>query len=95
MNSIAAQIERLSRAFLQGVQELGIETKTEALTVGPLVVVRAIDSAQAVAKLTDRGIVASVRHDGVRFSFHAYNTMDDVQTALAALKEILDLMART
>jgi selenocysteine lyase/cysteine desulfurase len=95
MDRIAGQIERLSRAFLEGIQELGIQTKTEASTVGPLVVARAIDSAQAIAKLTERGIVASARHDGLRFSFHAYNTMDDVRTALAALKENLTLLART
>ena len=95
MENVAAQIARLSRAFLEGINELGIQTKTEPSTLGPLVVVRAIDSAQAIAKLTEHGIVASMRHDGVRFSFHAYNTMDDVRTALGALKEHLHLMART
>jgi selenocysteine lyase/cysteine desulfurase len=95
MDRVAAQIECLARAFLDGTHELGIQTKTEPCTVGPLVVVRAIDSAQVIAKLTGQGIVASVRHDGVRFSFHAYNTMDDVRTALGALKENLALMART
>lgn len=95
MDRVAAQIERLSRAFRQAIQELGIQTKTEASTVGPLVVVRAIDSAQALARLTERGIIVSTRHDGLRFSFHAYNTMDDVDAALAALKENLALLART
>lgn len=95
MDRIAAQIERLSREFLQGIEELGVQTKTEAFTVGPLVVVRSIDPARAIAKLTELGIVASARHDGLRFSFHAYNTIDDVQTALAALKENRELLART
>jgi selenocysteine lyase/cysteine desulfurase len=48
-----------------------------------------------IARLTARGIVASARHDGVRFAFHVYNTMEDVQTALAALKDNLDLMVRS
>ncbi|HEX4230975.1 MAG TPA: aminotransferase class V-fold PLP-dependent enzyme [Bryobacteraceae bacterium] len=95
MEQIATQIERLSRAFLQGIQELGLQTKTEASTIGPLVVVRSIDPAQAIAKLMQRGVVASARHDGLRFSFHAYNTMDDVRIALEALKENLALLART
>lgn len=95
MDRIAAQIERLSGAFLEGVRELGIQTKTESCTVGPLVVLRAIDPAQAITKLTERGIVVSARHDGIRFSFHAYNTMDDLSAALRTLKDNLVLMART
>ncbi|HEX4808071.1 MAG TPA: aminotransferase class V-fold PLP-dependent enzyme [Bryobacteraceae bacterium] len=95
MDNVAAQIELVSRAFLDGVDALGIQTKTEPSTAGPLIVVRSTDSAKAIAKLTENGVLASARHDGVRFSFHAYNTMDDVRTALTALEENLTLMART
>ena len=35
-----------------------------------------------LAKLTARGIVASTRRDGVRFAFHVYNTLEDVNAAL-------------
>jgi selenocysteine lyase/cysteine desulfurase len=55
---------------------------------------RANDAAALVGKLTERGIVASSRHDGVRFAFHVYNTMDDVHIALAALEENPDLLVR-
>jgi selenocysteine lyase/cysteine desulfurase len=94
MENVAAQIERLSRAFLQGVRDLRIESKTPASSVGPLVVLRAIDAAAVLAKLTARGIAVSTRLDGVRFSFHVYNTLEDVNIALTALEDTVDLMVR-
>ena len=94
MENVAAEIARLTRAFLQGARDLGIETKTPAASVGPLVVLRAHDAPAMLARLAARGIVASARRDGVRFSFHVYNTPDDVHAALAALEDNLDLMVR-
>ena len=52
------------------------------------------DPAAALAGLTARGVVVSTRRDGVRFAFHVYNTLDDVNVALTALEETLDLMVR-
>src|SRR5258706_5576446 len=82
MENVAGQIERLTRAFLKGVRDLRIETKTPASSVGPLVVLRSNDAAAMLGKLTERGIVASTLRDGLRFAFHVYNTMDEVHTAL-------------
>jgi selenocysteine lyase/cysteine desulfurase len=95
MENVAAQIERLTRAFLEGARNLGIAIKTPSSSIGPLVVLRANDPGAVVAKLAARGIVVSMRQDGVRFSFHVYNTLDDVHTALAALEDNLDLMVRS
>jgi selenocysteine lyase/cysteine desulfurase len=95
MENVARQIERLTRAFHQGARDLGIESKTPSASVGPLVVLRAKDAAAVVGRLTARGIVTSSRHDGVRFAFHVYNTLEDVDTALRALKDNLELMVRT
>lgn len=98
MDNVAAQIERLTRAFLNGVRDLGIAAKTPASSIGPLVVLRAkqVNDAQAmIARLAARGIVVSARRDGVRFAFHVYNTLDDVHTALSALEDNRDLMVGT
>jgi selenocysteine lyase/cysteine desulfurase len=95
MENVAAQIERLARAFLAGARDLKIESKTPASSVGPLVVLRSKDAPAMLAKLMARGIVASVRHDGIRISFHVYNTMDDVHTALRVFEDNLDLMVHT
>jgi selenocysteine lyase/cysteine desulfurase len=95
MDNVAAQIERLTGAFLKGVCDLRIESKTPSSSVGPLVVLRAKDAGTVLAKLTARGIAASTRRDGVRFAFHVYNTPEDVNVALTALEDALDLMVRS
>jgi selenocysteine lyase/cysteine desulfurase len=95
MDNVAAQIERLTGAFLKGVRDLGIDSKTPSSSVGPLVVLRAKDAAAMLAKLTARGIAASTRRDGVRFAFHVYNILEDVNVALTALEDNLDLMVRS
>jgi selenocysteine lyase/cysteine desulfurase len=95
MENVAAQIERLTRAFIQGVRDLKIESKTPASSVGPLVVLRSSDPAAIIQKLQARGIVASIRGDGVRIAFHVYNTLEDVHTALRAFEDNLDFMVRS
>jgi selenocysteine lyase/cysteine desulfurase len=95
MENVAGQIERLTRAFLEGIRAMRIETKTPSSSVGPLVVLRSTDAAAMLAKLEARGIVASTRRDGVRLAFHVYNTLDDVSAALAGIDQNLDLMVRT
>jgi selenocysteine lyase/cysteine desulfurase len=95
MENVAAQIERLTRAFLKGARDLRIESKTPASSIGPLVVLRSKDPAAMLSKLTERGIAVSTRLDGVRFAFHLYNTLEDVNIALTALEDSLDLMARS
>lgn len=92
--NVAAQIKMLTTAFLNGVSDLGIEIKTPLDSEGPLVVVRTHDPGTLIAKLTEQRIVVSARHDGVRFAFHFYNTLDDVRHALNALKENMNLMVR-
>ena len=94
MDNVASQIERLARAFLTGARDLKIHSKTPASSVGPLVVLRSNNPSAALAKLTERGVIPSVRLDGIRFGFHVYNTMDDVHAALNALEDNLDLMVR-
>ncbi len=95
LENVAWQAERLTRAFLDGVDRLGLDSKTPASSIGPLVVVRAKDVQAVSSKLAERGVVISTRGDGARFAFHVYNTFDDVEVALAVLKENVDLMART
>ncbi|HZS60534.1 MAG TPA: aminotransferase class V-fold PLP-dependent enzyme [Gemmatimonadaceae bacterium] len=94
LNNVAAQIEKLTKAFMKGLRDIGVATKTPASSVGPLVVVRAKDSQTMVGKLTARNVAVSARKDGVRFGFHVYNTLDDVNTALTVLSDNKDLLVR-
>ena len=80
--------------LLMGVRDLGIKSKTPADSQGPLVVLQMKDSDAAVRKLASHNIVGSNRMDGLRISFHLYNTADDVRSVLGVLKDNLDVAVR-
>jgi selenocysteine lyase/cysteine desulfurase len=92
MENIAAHVKSLAGMLRGKACDLGIEVKTPADTDGPLVVLQSKDSTQLVQKLAAAGVVASNRHDGLRISFHVYNTIDDVTAVLDVIKQNMDLM---
>jgi selenocysteine lyase/cysteine desulfurase len=94
MQNVADQIAALTQAFLRGLKDLGVAVKTPEDSVGPLVVVRSVDAGALVERLTARGVVVSARLDGVRFSFHFYNNLADVRTALAVLDDNRQLLVQ-
>jgi selenocysteine lyase/cysteine desulfurase len=93
MEEVAAHVEKLAQALLSRTRELGILTKTPAASAGPLVVLQCSDSNHLLQALADRGIVASNRFDGLRMSFHVYNTLDDVDAVVEVLKRNIHLLA--
>ncbi|MGA8432759.1 MAG: aminotransferase class V-fold PLP-dependent enzyme [Candidatus Sulfotelmatobacter sp.] len=92
MENVAGHIKNLTQSLLSSARDLGIHAKTPADSLGPLVVLQAKDSNLLVRKLAESGIVASNRHDGLRISFHVYNTMDDVSAVSEVLQKNIDLM---
>jgi selenocysteine lyase/cysteine desulfurase len=74
---------------------LGIRSKTPADSVGPLVVLQTKDSDALVKIFAGSGIVVSNRQDGLRISFHVYNTLDDVRAVLRLLKKNIGLLVST
>jgi len=94
MRSIAEHIAQLTGELARGVRELGIACKTPADSVGPLSVLRCKDSELVVRRLGERNIVVSNRGDGLRISFHVYNTSADVAAVTKALAENLDVLVR-
>jgi selenocysteine lyase/cysteine desulfurase len=84
---IAHRIALLVERFAGGARARGFDVATPADPArrGPLVVVRSRDAQALVTRLGQRGIVASARGTGLRVSFHAYNTEEDVEAVLAAL----------
>ena len=92
LENVAEHVKMLTKALLASASELGIRAKTPAGSTGPLVVLQSKDSIALVQKLADSGIVASNRHDGLRISFHVYNTMDDVNAVVEVLKQNINLM---
>ncbi len=92
MENIASHIQRLTQSLLSCARDLGIRAKTPAGSAGPLVVFECKDSTWLVEKLAESGIVASNRHDGLRISFHVYNTLDDVKAVAEVLQNNIDRM---
>jgi kynureninase len=93
MENIQAHIRNLTQALLQHARHLGVAVKTPPDTTGPLLVLQSKDSTRLLGKLAEAGIVASNRYDGLRISFHVYNTMEDVAAVVDVLRNNLDLMA--
>src|SRR5579862_1841143 len=92
MEAVASHVGDLAQALLSGARELGILIKTTAGSTGPLVVLQCLDSALMVKALAESGVVASNRFDGLRISFHVYNTLEDVNAVADVLKNNLHLL---
>ena len=90
--AVAEHIQTLSHALIEGARNLEIEIKTPLDSVGPLVVLRMKDAEAMVQKMAANNIVVSNRMDGLRVSFHLYNTFNDVGAVLDLLKQNLDLV---
>ena len=90
--AVAEHIQTLSCALIDGARSLEIKIKTPLDSVGPLVVLQMKDAEAMVQKMAASNIVVSNRMDGLRVSFHLYNTFNDVEAVLDLLKQNLDLV---
>ena len=90
--NVASHIEMLTALLLEGARSLRIQAKTPPDSVGPLVVLRAKDADASVHKFAQQDVVLSNRHDGLRISFHIYNTPEDVRHVLGLLEKNLELL---
>jgi len=88
---IADHVGGLTQKFLEGARQLQIQIKTPPDSRGPLVVLRMKDAEAMVKKLAEREIVVSNRMDGLRVSFHVYNSIEDVQAVLSLLEKYKNL----
>ena len=92
MDEVARHIRSLTQRLLRSASEMGIVAKSPADSAGPLVVLQSRDPTLLVQKLARSGVVVSNRYDGLRISFHVYNTMDDVNAITEILQKNIDLM---
>jgi selenocysteine lyase/cysteine desulfurase len=92
LQSVADQIRLLTKALIRSASELGVQIKTPLDSVGPLVVLQSKDADGLVRLFAQDGVICSSRHDGLRISFHAYNTADDVDFVLRLLEQNLEML---
>ena len=68
---------------------------SESTRRGPLVVLRSVDAVTLVARLAARGVIASSRDEGIRISFHGYNTQEDLDSVIASLEAESAMLKRS
>jgi selenocysteine lyase/cysteine desulfurase len=80
----------LTRRCMDRLEEIGWPSITprEDERRGATVAVPSRDSARLTAELMQRDIVTSHRDDNVRASFHFYNNEDDVESFVAAMRDL-------
>jgi selenocysteine lyase/cysteine desulfurase len=80
----------LTRRCMERLEEIGWPsiTPTQDERRGATVAVPSRDAAQLSKELMQHDIVTSYRDDNVRASFHFYNNEDDVESFVAAMKEL-------
>jgi selenocysteine lyase/cysteine desulfurase len=85
----------LTRRCMERLQEIGWPSITpeQDRRRGATVAVPARDASRLAAELMSRGIVTSHRDANLRASFHFYNNSDDVESFVAAMKELRGSLA--
>jgi selenocysteine lyase/cysteine desulfurase len=88
-------VQNLNSHLLDGLDELQAKVVTPRAPErrGALICVKSTDASTLVAMLGDEGIVTSDRDNNLRISAHCYNTVEDVDTVLAALQRHRQLLA--
>jgi len=76
----------LARCFAEGLREIGLAPLFEGGEMSPIMALKLPDPPAVQARLAGEGIVAAVRADYLRPSFHLYNNQEDVQRLLEVLK---------
>jgi len=87
-DTIEQRVRELTRRCLAGLDGIGWTSVTPPQDErrGPMVCIPARRTAQLFATLMEQGIVASFRDDNIRATIHFYNSEDDVDRLVAALK---------
>jgi selenocysteine lyase/cysteine desulfurase len=81
-------VQGLNAHLLAGLDELqaSVVTPRAAERRGALICVKSTDAKALVVALGDEGIITSERDGNLRVSAHCYNSVEDVDTVLAALQ---------
>ena len=90
-----AHVNELNAHLLAGLDDLNANVVTPRAPErrGALICVKSTDARALVSALDREGIVTSERDTNLRISAHAYNTVEDVDAVLAALRKNRNLLA--
>lgn len=87
LGAVERHVAELVREAIERARNAGYEvlTSDDPARRGALVVVKSRDAPELVGRLLRRGVMTSARDGGIRLAFHAYNTVEDIDRAFAAL----------
>jgi selenocysteine lyase/cysteine desulfurase len=87
-DAIEERIRALTRRCLQGLEDIGWAAVTPAQDErrGPMVAIASRDSAGLFAKLMEQDIVTSFRDANLRATVHFYNSEEDIDAFVAAMR---------
>jgi len=93
--AIEEHVRELTALLIDGLDELGatVVTPRDPARRGALVCVRSTDVGRLVEELRGERILVSMRDDNLRIALHLYNTEDDVDAVLGALRARRRLLA--
>jgi len=91
-DAIEERVRALTRRCLTGLESIGWPSVTPAADErrGPMVCVPAREAARLCATLMDQDIVTSCRDNNIRATIHFYNSDDDIDRFVTALKSCRD-----
>ncbi len=96
IKTVAKHNHSLIEQLIEGLEELDLQiiTPHESSRRGVLVYVRVVDKSKDLNKIVEmmeekHKVTISARFGGLRFSVHLYNTEEDIQKCLVALKDTL------
>ena len=87
-DAIEARVRELTRRCMRGLAEIGwaAVTPPEDERRGPMVAIASIDTAELFAQLLREDIVTSFRDANIRATIHFYNSEEDIDTFVAAMR---------
>ena len=96
LDKIGPWIETLTAHFIARCTEEGflVATPRDPAKRGPHVSVSSHDLQAALGELAKRDIVITGREGNIRAAFHYFNTPEDIEVLIAALKDIEQLIVK-
>ena len=87
-DAIEARVRELTRRCMQGLESIGwpAVTPAEDARRGPMVAIPSQDTAELFGRLTAQDIVTSFRDNNIRATIHFYNTDEDIDRFVAAMR---------
>jgi selenocysteine lyase/cysteine desulfurase len=88
LDAIAKQIALLARKAVPALYDLGFNVTTPRDSTGPMVAIETDRVNEIIERLAREKILFAARNNLFRVSFHAYNTLEEVDVLLEALQRL-------